>query len=758
MTTREEALRYHSEGRRGKLEIRSTKPTRTQHDLSLAYSPGVAEPCREIHKNPDLSFEYTARANLVAVITNGTAVLGLGNIGAVASKPVMEGKAVLFKRFADIDVFDLEVDETDPEKFIQVVKTLGAGFGGINLEDIRAPDCYEIETRLRDEMDIPVFHDDQHGTAIIGGAALLNALEITGKKIENVRIVINGAGAAALASARLFCELGATQQNMIVVDSKGVIHRERTVGMNPYKEEWRSDTEARTLEEALAGADVFVGLSKGGVVSQDMVRSMAADPIVFALANPDPEISYPDAKAARDDVIVGTGRSDYPNQINNVLGFPFLFRGALDVRATTINEAMKLAAVTALARLAKAEVPDSVSEAYGHEAFRFGREYLIPKPLDPRALVEVSSMVAEAAMESGVARAPVDMAEYRQRLENLLGRSSKIVVSAVQRARRSRRARIVFPEGDHAVIVHAAHRVISEGVGVPILLGKKTSIEARLSALGMEWRSDQYEIVDPASDPRGDPFADTLYALRKYKGMARESAVRLSRDPVYFGTLMVHADQAECCLSGIGHSYAESLRPALQIIRVQDWLKQCCGLYVLSFGDRVFYLADTTVNIDPDPEQMAEIAICAAEAAERFGSQPRVAMLSFSNFGSSAHPRAEKVRQAVEIARARYPGLDIVGELQADAAVDSFVRRQVAPGSTDDSYANVLIFPDLDSANIAYKLLIALGRAEAIGPIILGLRKPVNIIPQGATAEDVFNLAAITVLKVGNPTEAESTL
>ncbi|MCA8963083.1 MAG: NADP-dependent malic enzyme, partial [Planctomycetes bacterium] len=493
--------------------------------------------------------------------------------------------------------------------------------------------------------------------------------------------------------------------------------------------------------------DVFLGLSQGGVVSQEMVRSMARDPIVFALANPDPEISYSDAVAARDDAIVGTGRSDFPNQINNVLGFPFIFRGALDVRATGINESMKLAAVEALARLAKADVPDHVSEAYGNEKFRFGRQYLIPKPLDPRALVEVSSAVARAAMESGVARVGLELEEYRAKLENLLGRTSRIVVSSVQAVRRGRQCRIVFPEGDHEIILQACQRIVSEGVGVPLLVGQRDRVLAAIEKAGLRWGTDQFEILDPATDPRRPEIANLIYRLRKYKGVRREVAEELSRDPVYFSMALVQTDEAECCLSGITRPYAQSLRPALEIIRVQDWLQRCSGLYILSIEDRVYFFADTTVNIDPTPEQLAEIAICAAEAAERFGSTPRVAMLSYSSAGNSKHPRAEKIREAVRVARARYPDLDVVGEIQADAAVDLVLRRERAPHLTGERHSNVLIFPDLDSANIAYKLMLSLGGAEGIGPIVLGLRKPVNVIPRGSTAENVFAMAAVTALE-----------
>ena len=562
----EDALRYHATGRRGKIEVRSTKPTRTQRDLSLAYSPGVAEPCRRIHEDPEASFDYTARGNLVAVISDGSAVLGLGDIGPAASKPVMEGKGVLFKRFADIDVFDLEVDSRDPDHFIDVVRALAPGFGGINLEDIKAPDCYHIEETLRRELDIPVFHDDQHGTAIIASAALLNSLDLVGKTLREVRVVFSGAGAAAISCARLFVSLGVERSNVLVVDSKGVIHSERD-RLSPQKEEFRAETDRRSLADAMRGADVFVGLSKGGVVSAEMVQSMAERPIVFALANPDPEIDYDVARRACPDAIVGTGRSDFPNQINNVLGFPFIFRGALDVRAREINEAMKLAAVRALAELAREDVPESVSKVYGSRPFEFGADYVIPKPFDRRALVRVSSAVAEAAIESGVARAKLDIDDYRLQLENRLGRSSKIMRTIFSDVQRGAHCRIVFPEGECPEIVEASLRILQEGVGKPILLGDEEKIRSRIRSLAgsekvAEVALSEIEVVDPLLDVRRAHFAEELYRLRKYKGLRREEAAARIEQPLVFGAMMVKLDEAECCLAGVTQSYADTIRPA----------------------------------------------------------------------------------------------------------------------------------------------------------------------------------------------------
>jgi malate dehydrogenase (oxaloacetate-decarboxylating)(NADP+) len=742
--SREDALAYHARGRKGKIQVVPTKPTATQLDLSLAYSPGVAYPCKEIEKDPLLAYEYTAKGNLVAVISNGTAVLGLGNIGALAGKPVMEGKGVLFKRFADIDVFDLEVATTDPEEFIRTVKLLEPTFGGINLEDIRAPDCFEIERRLKAEMNIPVFHDDQHGTAIISGAALLNALELTGKKIGDVRIVFSGAGAAALSCARLYLELGARRENIVVCDSTGVVYRGRAEHMDPYKAEFAADTSARTLKEAIAGADVFIGLSVAGVVTQDMVRSMARDPIVFAMANPDPEIGYEDAKAAREDAIVATGRSDYPNQVNNVLGFPFLFRGALDVRATDINDAMKFAAVEALAALAREDVPDAVLKAYGLDGLRFGREYLIPKPLDYRVLLRVPPAVARAAMASGVARIPIDDFDvYRRRLETLISRRLELMRGILDRARRSPK-RIVFPEGEHDKILRAAKILVEEGIAHPVLLARREVIAERLRSLDLA--ESRITIIHHEACDKLEGYATRLHEMRRRDGLTLEDARKRMRLRNYFGTMMVEQGDADGLISGLTQAYPQTIRPALQIIGTRPGVERVSGAYILILQDRLFFLADTTVNIDPTPEALAEIALLTVSFARRFGVEPRVAMLSFSNFGSNPHPAARKVRRAVEIVRGLDPDLEIDGEMQADTAVFEAILHESYPWSRLQQPANVLIFPELQSANIAYKLIWRLADAEAIGPILLGMAKPVHVLQSGLEVTDIVNMAALCVV------------
>jgi malate dehydrogenase (oxaloacetate-decarboxylating)(NADP+) len=741
--SKEDALEYHARGRKGKIQVLPTKPTVTQRDLSLAYSPGVAWPCKEIEADPLLAYEYTAKGNLVAVISNGTAVLGLGNIGALAGKPVMEGKGVLFKRFADIDVFDIEIATTDPEELIRTVKLLEPTFGGINLEDIRSPDCFEIETRLKAEMSIPVFHDDQHGTAIISGAALLNALEVVGKRIGEARIVFSGAGAAALSCARLYVELGARKENMIVCDTKGVVFKGRTEAMDPYKEEFATDAPVRTLAEALQGADVFIGLSVGGVVSQDMVRPMARDPIIFAMANPDPEIGYDDAKAAREDAIVATGRSDYPNQVNNVLGFPFLFRGALDVRATDINEEMKLAAVRALAELAREDVPDGVLKAYGLESLRFGREYLIPKPLDYRVLLRVPPAVAKAAMESGVARIPIqDFAAYHRRLETLISRRLELMRGVLDAARRNPK-RVVFPEGEHDKILRAAKILVDEGIAHPILLARREVIAERLQALDLP--EDRVTIIHNESSEKFEEYACRFHEKRRRDGVTLADARKRMRLRNWFGTMMVESGDADGLISGLTQAYPETIRPALQIIGTRTGVKRVSGAYILILQDRLFFLADTTVNIDPTPEELAEIARLTVDLARRFGVVPRVAMLSFSNFGSNQHPAARKVRRAVEIVRSLDPNLEVDGEMQADTAVFEEILQESYPWSRLKSPANVLIFPELQSANTAYKLIWRLAGAEAIGPILLGMARPVHVLQTGLEVSDIVNMAAICV-------------
>jgi len=741
---KQDALEYHSEGRRGKIQVVPTKPARTQRDLSLAYTPGVAHPCREIENDPLLAYRYTAKGNLVAVISNGTAVLGLGDIGALAGKPVMEGKGVLFKRFADIDVFDLEVDEHDPERFIETVKRLEPTFGGINLEDIKAPECFEIEQRLKKEMNIPVFHDDQHGTAIISGAALLNALEVAGKEIGDVRIVFSGAGAAAIACLRLYLSLGASKEKMLLVDRKGVIYQGRSEHMTPQKEEFAVATDARTLEDAMRGADVFVGLSVAGLVTQDMVRSMADHPIVFAMANPDPEITWDDAMAARDDVIMATGRSDYPNQVNNVLGFPFIFRGALDVRATDINEAMKRAAVKALADLAREDVPDSVLKAYGLEHLRFGREYLIPKPTDHRVLLRVPPAVALAAMESGVAQRPIeDWHEYERRLETLISRRLELMHDLKDQARQEPK-RVVFPEGEHDKILRAAKILVDEGIAHPILLARRSMIAERLEEL--EIPEDRITVIRPKTSDKFAPYAARLHELRRRKGLTLEDSQQLMRSHNYFGTMMVEQGDADGLISGISQHYPETLRPALQIVGTREGVHRVAGAYILILRDRVFFLADTTVNIEPDAEALAEVALATAELARRFDLTPRVAMLSFSNFGSNQHRDAKKVRQAVELARQRAPELELDGEMQADTAVVDAILNELYPWSQLTGPANVLVFPELNSANTAYKLIWRLADAEAIGPILLGMAKPIHVLQRGVEVADIVNMATICVV------------
>ncbi len=749
--SREDALEYHEQGRKGKIQVVPTKPTSTQLDLSLAYSPGVAWPCKEIEKDPLLAYQYTAKGNLVAVISNGTAVLGLGNIGALAGKPVMEGKGVLFKRFADIDVFDLEIATEDPEEFIRTVRLLEPTFGGINLEDIRAPDCFEIERRLKAEMNIPVFHDDQHGTAIISGAALLNALQVTGKKIEDVRIVFSGAGAAALSCAKLYEKLGARRENFIVCDSHGVVFKGRTEKMDPYKAEFAVETEFRTLGEVIVGADVFIGLSVAGVMTADMVRSMARDPIVFAMANPDPEIPYDEARGARPDVIVATGRSDYPNQVNNVLGFPFLFRGALDVRATDINDAMELAAVRALAELAREDVPDAVLKAYGIDSLRFGREYLIPKPVDYRVLLRVPPAVARAAMESGVARVPIeDFEVYRRRLETLISRRLELMRGLIDRAKRDPR-RVVFPEGEHDKILRAAKILVDEGIAHPILLARKEMIVDKLQALDLP--ESKVTIIHNESSDKFQEYANRFHELRRRDGVTLEEARKRMRLRNYFGTMMVEAGDADGLISGLTQSYPETIRPALQIIDTREGVKRVSGCYILMLQDRLFFLADTTVNIDPNPDELAEIALLTVEFARRFAVVPRVAMLSFSNFGSNSHPSARKVRKAVEIVRGLDPDLEVDGEMQADTAVFEAILKESYPWSRLQGPANVLIFPELQSANIAYKLIWRLANAEAIGPILLGMAKPVHVLQAGLEVSDIVNMAALCVVDAQTSSE-----
>ncbi|HPR62867.1 MAG TPA: NADP-dependent malic enzyme [Thermoanaerobaculia bacterium] len=744
LITRDDALEYHSKGRKGKIEVVSTKPCMTQRDLSLAYTPGVAEPCLDIEKDPLKAFEYTARGNLVAVISNGTAVLGLGDIGALAGKPVMEGKGVLFKRFADIDVFDIELDSKNVEDIIKCVKMLEPTFGGINLEDIKAPECFEIETRLKAEMDIPVFHDDQHGTAIISGAGLINACEIVGKKLSELKIVFSGAGASALACARHYVNLGATKENITICDTKGVIYKGRTVGMNKYKDEWAVETDARTLADAVKGADVLTGLSVKGMFTQDMIRSMADDPIVFAMANPDPEITYDEAVAARSDVIMATGRSDYPNQINNVLGFPFIFRGALDVRAKAINDEMKLAASYALAKLAKEDVPDSVIKAYGGKPFHFGREYIIPKPFDYRVLLWEAPAVARAAMETGVARHPIqDFDAYVQELENRIFRSRQVLHEIFEKAK-SQPKRIVFPEGENEKIIRAAKILVDEGIANPILLGDRSKIEASLDAHRID--KDKIQIVDPASDPKHTLYIQKFHERRKRRGITPSEARTYMRMPNYFGCMMVAEGDADGMISGLTMHYPDTIRPALQVVQTREDIQKVSGLYILVLKNKIYFFADTTVINDPTAQDLAEIAKLSAEVARKFDVEPRIAMVSFSNFGSNEYPETLKVREAVKLAKELCPGVPIEGEMQADRAVTPELTKEDYPWSVIQGDANILIFPNLDAANAAYKLVWRLSNAEVIGPILMGISRPIHVLQRGVEVNDIVNMSALCVV------------
>jgi malate dehydrogenase (oxaloacetate-decarboxylating)(NADP+) len=703
----------------------------------------VAVPCLEIQKNPHDAFNYTARGNLVAVVSNGTAVLGLGDIGALAGKPVMEGKGVLFKRFADVNVFDLEVNSHDPADVIKVCQLLEPTFGGINLEDIKAPECFLIEETLKQTMRIPVFHDDQHGTAIISGAALLNALELAGKAIDRVEIVFNGAGASGIACAEHYVRLGAKRENITLCDTKGVIYRGRTTGMNPYKERFARETTLRTLTEAMKDADVFVGLSVKGAVNSDMIRSMAARPIVFAMANPDPEITYEEAKASRNDVIFATGRSDYPNQVNNVLGFPFIFRGALDVRGTAINEEMKLAATRSLAALAKEDVPDSVCRAYGVERLKFGPEYLIPKPFDPRVLLWETVAVAQAAMESGVAQEPVNLDLYREQLERRLGKAHEVARMMVHKAQVQPKG-VVFPEGDNEKILRACHTLVEENIALPILLGKAETIRRKIAELGVELKN--VRIVDPDISPRRERYVQELFRLRQRRGMTLgEAGLQIGNRNV-FGSMMLHMGDADALVSGVTQHFPDTIRPALAIVRVREGLHKVSGCYAMITrkGD-IYVLADTSVNIEPTAEDLVEIALCAAQTARRFDVEPRVAMLSFSSFGSTRHPQCEKVRRAVELLHRADPTLMAEGELMADDAVSSDLDQNY-PFSKLKGGANVLIFPDLNSANIAYKLLAKIGGGETLGPILMGMSKPVHLLTRDAEVEEIVNVTAIAVV------------
>ncbi len=742
--TPDDALEYHRmAGKPGKLAIVPTKPMSTQHDLALAYTPGVAFPVLEIAHDPALAYDYTAKGNLVAVVSNGTAILGLGDRGALASKPVMEGKAVLFKKFADVDVFDIELDSHDPEVVIQTVKAIAPTFGGINLEDIKAPECFYIEETLRASLDIPVFHDDQHGTAIIAGAALLNALELVGKRVDEVRVCISGAGAAAISCAELMVRLGVRREHIMLVDSHGVIYRGRTENMNIYKQRFAVDTEARTLADAVRGADVFYGLSVADVLTPEMLQTMAERPLVFAMANPNPEIRYEVARAVRPDAIIATGRSDYPNQINNVLGFPFIFRGALDARARTINEEMKVAAAHALAALAREDVPDSVLRAYGLDALRFGPDYIVPKPLDPRLIQWVPTAVARAAMETGVARRQLDLDEYRQQLAFRLGKGEQVrhyLMSCAQRS--GGRARIVFAEGEEPKILRAAVRLVHEKIALPILLGRPEVIGRELDRLGLDCCA---QIIDPETFERREAYAQAFYELRRRKGVTLQDARQLMRQPNVLAPMMVKMGDADAALSGLVHHYPDVIRPALQIHHTAPGTRLVAGVYIMIVNDRPYLFTDATVNIEPSSEDLADIACLAANFARRLGLEPRVAMLSFSNFGSTRHPLAEKVRRAVELVRQRCPDLAVDGEMQADTAVVPEIIDERFPFSQVRD-ANVLVFPSLDAANVAYKLLARLGGAETIGPILLGMGAPVHVLQAGDDVRDIVDIAAIAVM------------
>ncbi|MBE0643338.1 MAG: NADP-dependent malic enzyme [Bacteroidetes bacterium] len=743
---KEDALEYHSMGRKGKIEVITTKPCVTQRDLSLAYTPGVAEPCLEIERDPALAYEYTAKGNLVAVISNGTAVLGLGDIGPMGGKPVMEGKGVLFKVFADIDVFDIELDSKDVKEIIRTCQVLGPTFGGINLEDIKGPECFYIEDELKRTMNIPVFHDDQHGTAIISGAALLNAVELGGKDISKLKVVYNGAGASGIACAKFHISLGVKKENVIMCDTGGVIYKGRTEHMNEFKEDMAAETDARTLEEAMKGADVFFGLSKGGVVNKDMVRSMADYPIIFAMANPDPEITYDDALDARSDVIMATGRSDYPNQVNNVLGFPFIFRGALDVQATAINEEMKRAAAKALADLAKEEVPDSVMRAYGVTEMSFGREYIIPKPFDPRVLTWVAPAVAKAAMETGVARKPIaDFDAYRTQLDIRMGRTQPIIAHMYAKASREPK-RIVLPEGDQPRIIKAAQVALDEGIAKPILLG----VEAEIRAVAEEHAIDLdgIEIINPKSCERIEEYIKEYYRLRQRKGVTMYGARKtIPNMRNYFGAMMVQMGDADGLISGFTSHYPDTIRPALEIIGHDPRYSKVSGLYMLSNRKhQPYFLADTTVNIDPSAEDIADITLQAAELAEKFDVVPRVALLSYSNFGSNREESALKMQAALKIVHNRRPDLMVDGEMQADTAVVPEIIEGTFPFSTLKGGANVLIFPDLNSGNISYKLLSRIGDMQPVGPILNGVAKSVHVLQRGSEIKEIVDMIAIAVV------------
>ncbi len=745
MIRKEDALNYHSQGRKGKIEVVSSKPCITQRDLGMAYTPGVAEPCREIEKDPNKAFDYTARGNLVAVVSNGTAVLGLGNIGALAGKPVMEGKGVLFKTFADIDVFDIELDTEDADEIIKTVKLLEPTFGGINLEDIKAPECFYIEEKLKEIMNIPVFHDDQHGTAIISSAALINALEIQNKKIEDVKVVFCGAGAAGIACADLYVKVGVKKENLYLVDSKGLIYNGRESGMNPYKQRFANGDAPADLGDVIKGADVFAGVSVANMVTKAMVKDMADNPLIMAMANPDPEIAYDDALSVRDDLIMATGRSDFPNQVNNVLGFPFIFRGALDVRATAINDEMKIAAVKSLAELAKEDVPDSVIKAYGDQPIKFGKDYIIPKPFDSRVLIWEATAVAKAAVDSGIAREPIqDFSAYREHLESLLGKSREIMRVVINKAKKSPK-RIVFPEGWEPKILRACQIIVDEEIAQPIVFGTEDYIKNMAKDLNVDLKGITQ--LDPDNNDKLEKYANEFYKMRARKGITHaESLIQLKNNWRLFGAMMVRMGDADGMIAGLNYNYPDTIRPALQAIPLEKESRVVAGLYMMVFKNDVVFFADTTVNIDPSAEELAEIAILAADETRNFDIEPRIAMLSFSNFGSVRHPLSNKVARATEIVKKRRPDLEIDGEMQADTAVVPDILSGTYDFCDLKGKANVLIFPNLESGNIAYKLIHRMGGAEAIGPILMGVSKSIHVLQRNCEVNDIVNMTAIAVL------------
>ncbi|WP_407522786.1 NADP-dependent malic enzyme [Lacibacter sp. MH-610] len=754
---RQQALEYHAKGRPGKIEVIPTKEAKTQRDLSLAYSPGVAEPCLEIAAHPEDVYKYTAKGNLVAVISNGTAVLGLGDIGPEAGKPVMEGKGVLFKIFADIDVYDIEINEKDPEKFVQIVKALEPTFGGINLEDIKAPECFYIEQRLKEEMKIPLMHDDQHGTAIISAAALLNALELQKKKIDKVKFVVNGAGAAAVACMKIYIALGAKTENFFVYDSKGLIHESRT-DLDDMKKQFVQKGKNQSLEEGMKGADVFIGLSKGNVISKEMVKSMAKNPIVFAMANPDPEISWEDAIDARKDIIMATGRSDYPNQVNNVLGFPYIFRGALDVRATTINEAMKLAAVKALAELTKSPVPDIVTMAYNEKNISFGPNYIIPKPLDPRLLSYVAPAVAKAAMDSGVAKHPItNWDEYVHQLNKRLGIDNQLMRAIGSKARKDPR-RVVFADAENVKVIKAAQLAFEEGIAYPILLGDVKNIQQMADANGIDLEG--IPLIDPKSkeqEHQREEFGRLFFLKRQRKGLNRYEGIKAMKERTHFGCMMVETGMADAMISGLSRKYADTIRPALQVIGKDENVRKIAGMYIMLTKRGPIFLADATVNFNPRADELADITQLVAKEVRAFGITPRVAMLSYSNFGSSDSAEAKLVARAREIVKEREPNLVCDGEIQPIVAFNKDILKENYPFSELVNGApNVLIFPNLASSNIAYNLLQELGDADAIGPILLGLKKPVHILQLGSSVRSIFNMVLIAVVDAQMKTQVNT--